>query len=141
MRLRFGRVLEKALADPHYYRVHHVRVDRDRPQLHYCNFAFIFPVWDILFGTALFGEPAYPTGVGDPMMDADNRRGVVGQQLYVLRRFWGVLRRRAGWCPGDVAFDEGYAPMPARDFDLQVPEASQIPLAHAGIQAESSASS
>ena len=119
VRLRFGPVLEKVLVDPRYHRLHHMRVDPQRPNLHYCNFAFIFPVWDILFGTALFGEPARPTGVGDPMVDADNRRGIVGQQLYVLRRFWGAFRCRAGWRWGDVAFDESYAPVSVRDFDLR----------------------
>ncbi|MBD8879231.1 sterol desaturase family protein [Rhodanobacter sp. 7MK24] len=141
VRLRFGPVLEKLLVDPRYHRLHHMRVDPDRPNLHYCNFAFIFPLWDIVFGTALFGEPARPTGVGDPMVDADNRRGIVGQQLYVLRRFWGALRRRAGWRPGDVAFDESYAPISVRDFDLHALEASQVPLVHAGAQPQSSASS
>lgn len=146
VRLRFGPVLDKLLVDPHYHRLHHMRVDPDRPGLHYCNFAFIFPVWDILFGTALFGEPLRPTGVGDPMVDADNRYGLVGQQLYVLRRFWGAFHRRAGWQPGDVAFDERYAPV--HEFDLRRLEASQIPLAHAEgrragavAQPESSASS
>lgn len=129
LRLRFGPVLDKLLVDPHYHRLHHMRVDPDRPGLHYCNFAFIFPVWDILFGTALFVEPLRPTGVGDPMVDADNRHGLVGQQLYALRRFWGAFRRRAGWRPGDVAFDERY--MPVREFDLHRLEASQIPLTHA----------
>ena len=131
VRLRFGPVLEKVLVDPRYHRLHHMRVDPERPNLHYCNFAFIFPFWDIVFGTALFGEPARPTGVGDPMVDADNRRGVVGQQLYVLRRFWGAFRCRAGWRPGDVAFDERYTPVSVHDFDLHQLESSQIPLAHA----------
>lgn len=87
-RLRFGPVLEKLLVDPHYHRLHHMRVDPDRPQLHACNYSVIFPIWDIVFGTALFGEALRPTGVGDPMVDADNRQGIVGQQLGTLRRFW-----------------------------------------------------
>jgi hypothetical protein len=40
-----------------------------------------------------------------------------------------------------VAFDEGYAPVSMRDFDLRHLESSQIPLTHAGAQPESSASS
>ncbi|MDE3072916.1 MAG: sterol desaturase family protein [Pseudomonadota bacterium] len=129
VRLRFGPVLEKLLVDPLYHRLHHMRVDTDRPRLHACNYAFIFPLWDILFGTALFGEPARPTGVGDPMVDADNGRGIVAQQLLTLRRFWGAFRCRAGWTPGDVAFNENYVPVPVADFDLRQLESSQIPLA------------
>jgi sterol desaturase/sphingolipid hydroxylase (fatty acid hydroxylase superfamily) len=131
VRLRFGPIFEKVLVDPYYHRLHHMKVDPDRPQLHYCNFAFIFPLWDILFGTALFGEPARPTGVGDPMVDADNQRGIIGQQLMVLRRFWGAFRCRAGWRPGDVAFNERYEPVSVEDFDLHALESSQIPLAAA----------
>ncbi|MDE3211099.1 MAG: sterol desaturase family protein [Pseudomonadota bacterium] len=128
IRLRFGPVLEKLLVDPRYHRLHHMRVDPERPQLHACNYAFIFPLWDILFGTALFGEAARPTGVGDPMVDADNRRGIVAQQLYTLRRFWGAVRCRAGWRPGDVAFSEDFVPVAVADIDLRQLEASQTPL-------------
>ncbi|OOG63408.1 fatty acid hydroxylase [Rhodanobacter sp. B04] len=129
VRLRFGPVLEKVLVDPHYHRLHHMRVDPDRPQLHACNYAFIFPLWDIVFGTALFGEPAHPTGVGDPMVDADNRRGIVAQQLATLRRFWGAFRRRAGWRYGEVAFNVNYEPISVKDFDLHELESSHIPMA------------
>jgi hypothetical protein len=129
VRLRFGPVLEKVLVDPRYHRLHHMRVDPQRPQLHACNYAFIFPLWDILFSTALFGEPAHPTGVGDPMVDADNQRGIVAQQLVTLRRFWGAFRRRAGWRYGEVAFNENYEPISVKDFDLHELESSHIPLA------------
>ena len=129
VRLRFGPVLEKVLVDPRYHRLHHMRVDPQRPQLHACNYAFIFPLWDILFGTALFGEPAHPTGVGDPMVDADNQRGIVAQQLVTLRRFWGAFRRRAGWRYGEVAFNVNYEPVSVKDFDLHELESNHIPLA------------
>lgn len=128
VRLRFGPVLEKVLVDPRYHRLHHMRVDVERPQLHACNYAFIFPLWDILFGSALFGEPTHPTGVGDPMVDADNRRGIIAQQLLTLRRFWGAFSCRAGWRPGDVAFNENYEPVSVKDFDLEQLESTQIPL-------------
>jgi sterol desaturase/sphingolipid hydroxylase (fatty acid hydroxylase superfamily) len=105
VRLRFGPVLEKILVDPRYHRLHHMRVDPARPGLHNCNYAFVFPIWDILFGTALFGEPVRPTGVGDPSVDADNRHGLIAQQVRTLRRFWASVRRRDGWLPGEVAFD------------------------------------
>lgn len=128
VRLRFGPVLDKLVVDPRYHRLHHMRVDPERPTLHACNYALVFPLWDILFGTALYGEAVRPTGVGDPMVDADNRRGIIAQQLYVLRRFQTSFRSRAGWRPGDVAFNTRYQPVSVRDFDLHALEESQVPL-------------
>ena len=106
IRLRFGPVLDKILVDPRYHRLHHMRVDPARPGLHNCNYAFVFPIWDMLFGTALYGEPVRPTGVGDPTVDADNRHGMIAQQLRALKRFWACVRRFDGWLPAEVSFDE-----------------------------------
>ena len=87
-------------------------VDAERPQLHNCNFGQVFSVWDQLFGTALYGEPVRATGVTDPVVDADNDRGLVAMQWHTLKRFWGAFRRPAGWRPGDVGFGPDYEPIP-----------------------------
>lgn len=121
IRLRFGPVLDKILVDPRYHRLHHMRLDPARPGLHNCNYAFVFPIWDMLFGTALFGEPVRPTGVGDPTVDADNRHGMLGQQWRVLQRFWVCVRRRAGWAPAEVSFDERYRPIRVSAVDDNAP--------------------
>jgi sterol desaturase/sphingolipid hydroxylase (fatty acid hydroxylase superfamily) len=116
IRLRFGPVLDKILVDPRYHRLHHMRVDSARPGLHNCNYAFVFPIWDMLFGTALYGEPVRPTGVGDPTVNADNRHGMIAQQLRVLERFWVCVRRIDGWLPAEVSFDEqSYRPLRVAD--------------------------
>jgi sterol desaturase/sphingolipid hydroxylase (fatty acid hydroxylase superfamily) len=117
-RLGFGRLFEKVFVDPKFHRLHHMRVDPERPTLHNCNFGQVFTVWDILFRTSLYGEPPRPTGVGDPMVDADNERGLVAMQWYSFRRFWGAFWTRAGWTLGDVAFDENYKPIPTSHMDL-----------------------
>lgn len=110
--LGFGRVGERLLVAPSFHRLHHMLRDPDRPTLHNCNFGQVFPFWDRLFGTALYGEPLRPTGVSDPVVDADNDRGLVAQQWHTLRRFWAAFRRRDGWRPGDVSFGgQGYAPV------------------------------
>lgn len=99
VRIRFGPVLDKLLVDPIYHRHHHMVIDPERPHLHNCNFALVFPVWDIVFGTALYGEPLHPCGVEDPEIDADNTRGFLGQQWAGLQRFaraLGLRRRPAG---------------------------------------------
>ncbi|WP_114239422.1 sterol desaturase family protein [Dyella sp. C9] len=118
IRLHFGPVLGRVLVDPRYHRLHHMRVDSDRPTLHACNYAFVFPLWDILFGTALYGEKVRPTGVADPSVDADNQRGIVAQQWMTLRRFWGAIRCADGWKPGEVVFGEHYRPVSTRGLDL-----------------------
>lgn len=118
VRFGFGRVFEKIFVDPKFHRLHHMRVDPERPTLHNCNYGQVLTVWDSLFGTALFGEAPRPTGVGDPTVDADNNRGLVAMQWHTIKRFWGAFRRPAGWKLGDVAFDEHYAPVPTSHMDL-----------------------
>ena len=122
VRLRFGPVLDKLLVSPHFHRLHHMRVDPDRPGMHNCNFAFVFPLWDLLGRTALYGELPRATGVGDPAVEADNTRGLLAQQWHTLRRFWAAVRCQAGWRPGDVAFDAQLRPVSVRDFDLHALE-------------------
>lgn len=112
VRFGFGPVFERIFVDPKFHRHHHMVVDPDRPNLHNCNFGQVFSVWDILFGTALYGEPTRATGVNDPVVDADNDRGLIAMQWYTLKRFWGAFRSPAGWVPGDVGFGPGYEPIP-----------------------------
>lgn len=118
VRFGFGRVFERLFVDPKFHRLHHMIVDPDRPHLHNCNFGQVLSVWDVLFGTALYGEPPRPTGVGDPMVDVDNERGLVAMQWGAFRRFWGALWTPAGWRPGDVAFGPDYKPVPTEHMDL-----------------------
>ena len=47
----------------------------------------MFPIWDILFGTAIYDGKHRPTGVDDPTVDADNGRGWIVQQVTVFGRF------------------------------------------------------
>jgi len=95
VRIGFGPILDKVLVDPRYHRLHHMRADPARPGFHNCNYALIFPAWDILFGTALYKEPPHPCGVDDPSIDADNERGLLGQQMAGLQRFAAGFKWRA----------------------------------------------
>jgi sterol desaturase/sphingolipid hydroxylase (fatty acid hydroxylase superfamily) len=121
-RLGFGRIFERVFVDPRFHRLHHMRVDPSRPNLHDCNYGQVLTLWDNLFGTALYGEPTRPTGTGDPTVDADNDRGVLAMQWYTLRRFWGAFRRLEGWKPHEVSFDENYRPTPVANRDLHTLE-------------------
>ena len=67
------------------------------PHIHDHNFAPVLPIWDMLFGTARFGDVQRPTGVDDPRIDADNGRGWLGQQVVVFKRFVAALMPRGSW--------------------------------------------
>ncbi len=118
VRFGFGRVFEKVFVDPKFHRLHHMLVDPERPRLHDCNYGQVFSIWDVVFGTALYGEVPRITGVGDPMVDIDNERGLVAMQWGAFRRFWGAFWKVSGWRPGDVAFNADYTPVSTRDMDL-----------------------
>jgi len=118
-RFGFGRIFGRLFVDPRFHRLHHMRVDPSRPTLHNCNFGQVMSVWDNLFGTALYGEPPRPTGVGDPTVDADNGRGVIAMQWGALKRFWGAVRSIDGWKLQEVAFDPTtFKPIPVSHDDL-----------------------
>ncbi|AGG90737.1 MULTISPECIES: sterol desaturase family protein [Rhodanobacter] len=118
VRLGFGRVFDRVFVAPKFHRLHHMLVDPERPTLHNCNYGQVLSVWDVLFGTALYGEPPRPTGVGDPIVDADNDYGLVGLHWAALKRFWVAVRQPAGWRPGEVAFGADYTPIPVDQLDL-----------------------
>ena len=114
VRFGFGKVLDKLFVDPKFHRLHHMVVDPQRPNLHNCNFGQVFSIWDVIFGTGLYGEPTRSTGVNDPAVDADNERGLIAMQWYTLKRFWGAFRRPSGWIPGDVGFvGPSFEPVPS----------------------------
>jgi sterol desaturase/sphingolipid hydroxylase (fatty acid hydroxylase superfamily) len=117
-RIGFGRVFDRVFVAPTFHRLHHMLVDPERPKLHNCNYGQVLSVWDVLFGTALYGEPLRPTGVGDPIVDADNEHGLIGLHWAALKRFWVCVRRLDGWKPGEVAFGEDYRPIPVAHLDL-----------------------
>jgi sterol desaturase/sphingolipid hydroxylase (fatty acid hydroxylase superfamily) len=85
--MSFGRIGEKLLVGPHFHRLHHALADPSEPHIHDHNFAPVFPIWDILFGTAIYRHKQRPTGVDDPAVDADNGRSWLAQQVSVFGRF------------------------------------------------------
>lgn len=119
-RLGFGRILERLFVSPGFHRLHHMRIDPARPNLHNCNFGQVLAVWDNLFGTALYGESPRATGVADPTVDADNGLGVLAMQWAALKRFWGAVRSPDGWKLQEVAFDpQTFRPVPVGHADPQ----------------------
>jgi len=90
-RLHFGPLFDKLLVDPRFHRQHHMLADPEHPDLHNCNFGFVFPIWDIIFRTALYDGKLRPTGVDDPEVDADNGRSWWEQQVASTGRMLRAL--------------------------------------------------
>lgn len=94
VRLSFGRLGDRLLVSPRYHRAHHAMiglVGRARG----CNFASVFPLWDMVFGTAVFPRGFLATGIPDQLEGVDYGRGVLSQQVDGLRRLWRALRPAA----------------------------------------------
>ncbi len=86
LRLSFGRIGEYLLVSPRYHRVHHA-MGLGHTGLHQgCNFAVLFPMWDVLFRTANF-ENIYPaTGVSDQLEGRDYGSTFLSQHWLALGR-------------------------------------------------------
>jgi sterol desaturase/sphingolipid hydroxylase (fatty acid hydroxylase superfamily) len=97
LRLSFGRWGERLLVSPHFHRLHHAAGVGHEGRYRGCNFAVLFPVWDIVFRTANF-EPGFPpTGVRD-QWDGARYGETFGQQQ------WWALKRSARVLLGKPAF-------------------------------------
>jgi sterol desaturase/sphingolipid hydroxylase (fatty acid hydroxylase superfamily) len=92
VQLRFG-PLRWVLVSPVFHRRHHaigVGHESSGPgSLGGCNFGVLFPVWDVLFGTADFRAEPVATGIRDQLEGREYGRGVLAQQWLGLRRLFG----------------------------------------------------
>lgn len=97
VRMSFGPVLGRLLVSPRFHRLHHtIGVGHESfgpGSLGGHNFAVLFPVWDLLFGTARFDDRYEPTGIRDQLQGRDYGRGFWAQQRLGLQR---LFNRRAG---------------------------------------------
>ena len=92
--MSFGRVGERLIVGPRFHRLHHALASPDERHIQDHNFAPVFPIWDMLFGTAIYDDKRRPTGVDNPLIDADNGRGWATQQVTVFGRFLRALAPR-----------------------------------------------
>jgi sterol desaturase/sphingolipid hydroxylase (fatty acid hydroxylase superfamily) len=89
VRFGFGRVGERILVSPRFHRTHHgVGVGHEGAR-YGCNFATLFPVWDILFGTANFTHRGMATGIADQVQGRDYGESFLAQQWLGLKRLVG----------------------------------------------------
>jgi sterol desaturase/sphingolipid hydroxylase (fatty acid hydroxylase superfamily) len=97
IRLSFGKWGERILVSPHFHRLHHAAGVGHEGRYRGCNFAVLFPVWDILFRTANF-DPGFPaTGIRDQWDGAEYGETFGRQQ-------WQALLRSARVLAGKPAF-------------------------------------
>lgn len=93
-RIGFGWLGERLLVGPRFHRQHHgIGVGHEGASgpgsLGGCNFAVLFPVWDIAFGTARFDGRYEPTGIRDQLPEHGARNygeGFWAQQWLGLKR-------------------------------------------------------
>ncbi|HQT80617.1 MAG: hypothetical protein B7Z60_05285 [Ferrovum sp. 37-45-19] len=90
--IRFGSLGERLLVSPYFHRVHHGIGQGSESGDKSCNFAVLFPVWDILFGTAKFNEPLSATGIEDQLQGRSYGEGFWSQQWLGLIRLTRALQ-------------------------------------------------
>jgi sterol desaturase/sphingolipid hydroxylase (fatty acid hydroxylase superfamily) len=89
--------LGRVIVSPLFHRRHHAIGFGHEGRHRGCNFAVLFPVWDLLFGTADFRAEVEPTGISDQLPPPDGiardyGRGFWAQQWLGLVRL--VTRRQ-----------------------------------------------
>ena len=91
LKLSFGRIGEYLLVSPRFHRVHHAIDIGHEGRARGCNFAVLFPAWDVLFGTANFENIYPPTGVREQLEGVDYGRGFWLQQWLGIKRLGNSL--------------------------------------------------
>ena len=90
LRWTFGAIGGRLLVSPSFHRLHHgIGVGHEGTHQG-CNFAVLFPIWDILFGTADFRSGFVPTGIRDQLTGKDYGNGLWRQQVLGFKRMIGV---------------------------------------------------
>ena len=97
LRLGFGWLGERLLVGPAFHRLHHgIGLGHEsggKGTLGGCNFSVLFPVWDVVFGTARFGMQAQSTGIRDQLPEEGGRdygHGFWAQQWLGAKRLFGA---------------------------------------------------
>jgi len=91
VRLSFGRIGDRLLVSPAYHRMHHgIGVGHEGRAMG-CNFAPLFPFWDVLFGTADFSNRYPATGIRDQLDGVDYGDGFIRQQVLGFKRLFRAL--------------------------------------------------
>jgi sterol desaturase/sphingolipid hydroxylase (fatty acid hydroxylase superfamily) len=95
VRFGFGTLGDRLLVSPRFHRIHHGIGVGHEGTARGCNFAALFPLWDVLFGTANFRRFYPATGVADQLRGRDYGFGFLRQQWLGFHRLFHALRGRA----------------------------------------------
>ena len=98
VRFDFGRYGEPLLVSPRFHRTHHAIGAGHDGRCYGCNFATLFPVWDIVSGTANFSYRGTATGVAGQLTGLDYGETFLAQQRLAMVRMMRALADR--WGPG-----------------------------------------
>lgn len=90
--------LGRVIVSPLFHRRHHAIGYGHEGRRYGCNFAVLFPVWDMLFGTADYRPAVEATGIRDQLpapqgAGRDYGRGFWAQQWLGLKRMTGMEAR------------------------------------------------
>ncbi len=88
LRWHFGSIGERLLVSPSFHRLHHAIGYGHEGPAKGCNFAVLFPVWDLIFRTADFRPGFVPTGIRDQLQGRDYGDGFWAQQRLGLARLF-----------------------------------------------------
>lgn len=95
IRVHFGAIGDRLLVSPRFHRLHHaIGVGHESHGVNTLgghNFAVLFPVWDMVFGTARFGGEFFVTGVRDQLLPPTGRGRDYGSGFW--RQQWLGLKR------------------------------------------------
>lgn len=103
VRMHFGQVGEYFLVSPRYHRTHHAigvgHESKGKGSIGGHNFAVLFPIWDVVFGTALFSKEFHMTGIRDQLASPegssrDYGRGFWSQQWLGFKRLFGMDKEK-----------------------------------------------
>lgn len=89
-RISYGWLGERLVVSPAFHRVHHGIGVGHEGNTRGCNFAVLFPIWDILFGTARYDVKPGATGILDQADGARYGEGFWEQQKIGLHRMLGL---------------------------------------------------
>lgn len=99
VRIHFGRIGEYLLVSPRYHRTHHAigvgHETHGKGTMGGHNFAVLFPVWDVLFGTTLFSKEFALTGIRDQLAAPEGSARNYGEGFWSQQ--WLGLKRMCGF--------------------------------------------
>lgn len=95
VRFGFGALGERLVVSPRFHRTHHAVGIGHEGARYGCNFATLFPVWDILFGTANFTYRGVATGITDQLTGRDYGDTFLRQQWLGMKRMAASLAARS----------------------------------------------